>query len=277
LNLIEKRSLIRSDELLSITQQCELLSLSRSSFYYQPVQESEFNLKLMRKIDEIYLKAPFYGSRSIVMELKKQGEIVNRKKVQRLMRQMGLEAMYPKPKTSLANKEAYKYPYLLRNLEINKPNQVWGTDITYVPTENGYLYLTAILDLYSRYVISWGISDNLESDFCIQTVKKALKNIGRPGIMNSDQGCQYTSKGYINLLKENGVLISMSGKGRCWDNIFVERLWRSYKYEEVYLKEYITGKDVQEGADGYFTFYNNDRVHSKLGYETPKSVYFRNH
>jgi putative transposase len=275
--LKEKRGFVHKDEPLSIERQCEILSLSRSGFYYDPVADSELNLQLMREIDEIYLKAPFFGSRSITIELNKKGRSVNRKRIQRLMRLMGLEAMYPRPNTSLANKNEYKYPYLLRELEINRPNQVWGTDITYVPTENGYLYVTAILDLYSRYVVSWNISDNLESDFCIQTVKKALKNAGKPEIMNSDQGCQYTSKGYVNLLKENDILISMSGKGRCWDNIFVERLWRSYKYEEVYLKEYATGKDVAEGADWYFNFYNDSRAHSKLDYNTPKSVYFNIH
>lgn len=227
----------------------------------------------MKEIDKIYLVAPFYGSRSVTMELKRKGENVNRKRIQRLMREMGLEAMYPKPKTSIGNKEHYKFPYLLRNLKVNKPNQVWGTDITYVPTEDGYLYLVAILDLFSRYVISWEISNNLESDFCVCAIEKALKHFEKPEIMNSDQGCQYTSKAYTSLLKKNDILISMSGKGRCWDNIFVERLWRSYKYEEVYLKEYATGKDVIEGADWYFNFYNNDRVHSKLDYSTPKSVY----
>ena len=229
----------------------------------------------MKEIDKLYLIAPFYGSRSMTTELKKKGEEVNRKRVQRLMREMGLEAMYPKPRTSIANKEHYKFPYLLKGLNISKPNQVWGTDITYVPTEDGYLYLVAVLDLFSRYVIEWEVSNNLESDFCINVIKKALKKLGKPEIINSDQGCQYTSKAYTSLLKENKILISMSGKGRCWDNIFVERLWRSYKYEEVYLKEYQTGKDVTEGANWYFNFYNNQRIHSKLNNNTPSSVYFR--
>lgn len=228
----------------------------------------------MKEIDQLYLIAPFYGSRNMTMELKKKGLLVNRKRVQRLMRLMGLEAMYPRPKTSIGNKEDYKYPYLLKNLKIDKPNQVWGTDITYVPTETGYLYLVAVLDLFSRYVISWMVSDSLESDFCVSAVEKALKRVGKPEIMNSDQGCQYTSKAYTSLLKKNEILISMSGRGRCWDNIFVERLWRSYKYEEVYLKEYTSGKEVIEGADWYFNFYNNDRNHSKLNYATPKTVYF---
>lgn len=227
----------------------------------------------MREIDEVYLIAPFYGSRNMVIELGKKGTIVNRKRVQRLMRLMGLETMYPKPKTSIGSKEDYKYPYLLKNLKIRKPDQVWGTDITYVPTETGYLYVVAILDLFSRYVVSWTVSDSLESDFCIHALDKALKSSKKPEIMNSDQGCQYISKAYTSLLKKNSILISMSGKGRCWDNIFVERLWRSYKYEEVYLKEYETGRDVIEGADWYFNFYNNNRNHSKLNYMTPRTVY----
>lgn len=253
-----------------------MLGLARSSYYYEPRNDSEVNLRLKIEIDKLYLEAPFYGSRSITRELKSRGEEVNRKRIQRLMREMGIEAMYPKPKTSIGNKEHYKFPYLLKNLEIIKPNQVWGTDITYVPTESGYLYLVAVLDLFSRYVISWEVSDNLESDFCIRAMEKALKLSYKPEIMNSDQGCQYTSKAYTNLLKKNEILISMSGKGRCWDNIFVERLWRSYKYEEVYLKGYETGKDVIEGANWYFNFYNNKRIHSKLNH-TPQTVYFKDY
>jgi putative transposase len=258
---------------ISISKQCELIGLSRASYYYEAVKESEINLRIMRMIDEQYLMTPFYGSRRMIEALKIKGEIVNRKRLQRLMRVMGIEAMYPKPKTSIGNKEHYKHPYLLRDLKIYKPNQVWGTDITYIPTEFGYLYLVAVLDLFSRYVVSWTLSDSLESDFCIDAIEKALKK-GRPEILNSDQGVQYTSKAYINLLKENKITISMSGKGRCWDNIFVERLWRSFKYEEVYLKGYSSGKEAQEGTDWYFTFYNNDRLHEKLDYKTPKKIYY---
>lgn len=270
-------NLVCTEEDLSLAKQCELLGLARSSYYYKPVKTSEVNLRLMREMDKLYLVAPFYGSRSMTMELKKRGENVNRKRIQRLMREMGIEAMYPKPRLSIGNKDHFKFPYLLKNLKINKPNQVWGTDITYVPTEDGFLYLVAILDLFSRYVISWEISDNLESDFCVRAVENGLKRFEKPEIMNSDQGCQYTSQAYTSLLKKNAISISMSGKGRCWDNIFVERLWRSYKYEEVYLKEYETGEDVVEGANWYFNFYNNERIHSKLDYNTPKTVYFRNY
>lgn len=263
-----------SEEDLSISKRCELVGLAKSSYYYAPIAESELNLKLMRMIDKQYLISPFYGSRRMTEELKKQGENLNRKRTQRLMRIMGLEAMYPRPNTSIGRKGDYKYPYLLKNLKIDKPNQVWGTDITYIPTEAGFLYLVAILDLFSRYVVSWEISDTLESDFCIYAVEKALTNVGRPEILNSDQGSQYTSKAYTNLLKKNDIAISMSGKGRCWDNIFVERLWRSFKYEEVYLKSYSTGKEVWEGTDWYFNFYNNDRIHAKLNYMTPKMVHY---
>ena len=228
----------------------------------------------MRMIDEQYLTTPFYGSRRMAEQLNFTGEKVNRKRVQRLMSKMGLEAMYPKPKTSIGNKEHYKYPYLLKDINLIRPNQVWGTDITYIPLENGFLYLVAILDLFSRYVLSWVLSDTLESEFCIEAVKNAFKHGKKPQILNSDQGSQYTSKVYTEILKENGVSISMSGKGRCWDNIFVERLWRSFKQEDVYLKNYSTGKEVMEGVDWYFNFYNQRRLHSSLDYKTPQMIHF---
>lgn len=258
---------------LPIARQCELIQLARSTYYYDPVPESELNLRLMKMIDQQYIIAPFYGHRKITEELKKKGEEVNKKRILRLMKVMGLEAMYPKPRTSIGNKEHYKFPYLLNNLKIVKPNQVWATDITYIPLETGYLYLVAILDLYSRYVLSWNISNNMESDFCIQALEEALENGMKPEIMNSDQGAQYTSKAWTELLKKQSVAISMSGKGRCWDNIFVERLWRSLKYEEVYLKNYSTGKEAKDGIDWYFNFYNNKRLHEKLAYNTPKGIY----
>jgi putative transposase len=259
---------------LAITRQCELIGIARASYYYEPAVETELNLRIMRVIDEQYLITPFYGSRRMTEELKKRGMVINRKRLQRLMRLMGLEAMYPKPRTSIGNKDHYKFPYLLKDLKIGKPNQVWGTDITYVPTEGGYLYLVAILDLYSRYVVAWRISDSLESDFCVKALEEALEGGRKPDILNSDQGVQYTCKAYVNLLKKNKVTISMSGKGRCWDNIFVERLWRSFKYEEVYLKNYSSGKEAKEGADWYFNFYNDDRIHEKLSYRTPRMVHY---
>ena len=258
---------------LSIARQCELIQLARSTYYYDPLPESELNLQLMRMIDEQYIITPFYGHRKMTEQLKKTGEQVNKKRILRLMKVMGLEAMYPKPRTSIGNKEHYKFPYLLNNLKIVKPNQVWGTDITYIPLETGYLYLVAILDLFSRYVIAWNISNNMESDFCIQALEEALRNGIIPEIMNSDQGAQYTSKAWTGLLKKQSIAISMSGKGRCWDNIFVERLWRSLKYEEVYPKNYSTGQEAKEGIDWYFHFYNNKRLHEKLRYNTPQDIY----
>jgi putative transposase len=228
----------------------------------------------MRLIDELYLKAPFYGHRSMTYELNRMGERVNKKRVHRLMREMGLMTMYPRPRFDTASKEEYKYPYLLKSLEVTRPNQVWGTDITYIPIQTGYLYLVAILDLFSRYVVSWVLSNNMEVDFCIQAVKNALKVGLKPEIINSDQGAQFTSKAWTILLKQEGIQVSMSGKGRCWDNIFVERLWRTLKYEEVYPKEYTTGEEAHEGIKWYFNFYNMERIHTSLGLKVPKEVYF---
>lgn len=271
----EKRKLIvLDDEGLTIANQCELIGISRSSYYYEPVSESELNLQLMRMIDEQYMSTPFYGSRRMTMMLKKNNQNINRKKVQRLMRAMGLEAMYPRPKTSIGNKEHYKFPHLLKDFAIDKPNQVWGTDITYIPTEMGYLFLTAVLDLFSRYVLSWKLSDNLESDFCIEALQEALSKGVKPEIFNTDQGVQYTSKAHTGLLQQHGISISMSGKGKCWDNIFVERLWRSLKYEEVYLGNYVNGKDASDGIGRYFNFYNNDRLHQTLDYKTPSMIHY---
>jgi putative transposase len=228
----------------------------------------------MRLIDELYLKAPFYGHRSMTNELNKIGEEVNKKRVHRLMKKMGLVTMYPKPRFNAASKEDYKYPYLLNKLQIARPNQVWGTDITYIPIETGYMYLVAILDLFSRYVVSWFLSNSMEVDFCIQALEKALKTGFKPLIINSDQGAQFRSKAWTSLLKQEGIEISMSGKGRCWDNIFVERLWRTLKYEEVYPKDYATSIEAQQGINGYFNFYNLERIHTSLGLKVPKEVYF---
>lgn len=249
------------------------MEVSRSSYYYEPGFESELNLRLMRMIDEQYMSTPFYGSRRMTEVLKAKGENVNRKKIQRLLRLMGIETMYPKPKTSTRNKEHYKFPYLLKDVTICKPNQAWGTDITYIPTETGFLYLTAVLDLFSRYVLSWELSDSLESDFCIKVLESALMKGKKPEIFNTDQGVQYTSKAHIGLLQKYNIAISMTGKGKCWDNIFVERLWRSLKYEEVYLKNYANNQEATIGIKGYLNFYNNDRLHQFLGYKTPSSIY----
>lgn len=264
------------DEGLTIAHQCKLIGISRSSYYYEPIPESELNLRLMRMIDEQYMSTPFYGSRRMTMILRKNDQIINRKKVQRLMKTMGLEAMYPRPKTSIGNKAHYKFPHLLKDLAIDKPNQVWGTDITYIPTEMGYLFLAAVLDLFSKYVLSWKLSDNLESDFCIEVLQEALSKGMKPEIFNTDQGVQYTSKAHTELLQKHGISISMSGKGRYRDNIFVERLWRSLKYEEVYLRNYVNGKEASDGIGRYFNFYNNDRLHQTLDYKTPNMIHYLN-
>lgn len=269
----ERKSLIVSEGDFSIVKQCEFLGISRSSYYYKPKPESEKNFKLMKIIDQIYTKYPFTGSRRMVEELDRLGEYINRKRVQRLRRVMGIITMYPRPKKGQGSKLIYKYPYLLGNFEAKSPNSVWGTDITYIPMEKGFLYLTAILDFYSRYVVSWSFSDTLESDFCIEVVKKALQKGFKPQILNSDQGSQYTSLAYTNLLKVNGIDISMSGKGRCWDNILVERLWRTIKYEEVYLKNYESVAEAKDEIGKYLEYYNDVRLHSTLGYKTPKTMY----
>ena len=225
---------------LSIVRQCALLGISRSGLYYEPVGESEMNLKLMRIIDEQYLRTPFCGSRKMRVFLERRGYAVNRKRVQRLMEVMGIEAIYQKPRTTLVDKEHEKYAYLLGNLAITRPNQVWATDITYIPMRRGFLYLVAVVDWFSRYVLSWELSNSLDVSFCAQALRNALL-IGKPEIFNSDQGCQFTSKDFTGLLKQEAITISMDGKGRALDNIIVERLWRSVKYEEVYLKDYDQG------------------------------------
>jgi putative transposase len=259
---------------MSIVRQCELMNVTRSCYYYQPKPVSEVDLHLMKLIDRQYLITPFYGSRRMTQYLKANGENANRKRVQRLMKEMSIETMYPKRRTSISNRKDYKYPYLLKEQTLIKPNQAWGTDITFIPTVEGYLYLVAILDLFSRYVLSWVLSDTMEVDFCIYAIEQALKTGMSPEIINSDQGSQYTSKVWIDILKRNKISISMTGKGKCWDNIFVERLWRSLKYEEVYPKGYMNVKDAKEGIDWYFNFYNNDRLHEKLSYRTPKAIHF---
>jgi len=257
---------------LSISQQCDLLGVARSSFYYQPIPESSDNLHIMKEIDRIYLKFPFYGSRRITAGLTALGHEVNRKRVVRLMRLMAIEAMYPKPKTTISCKNHKKYPYLLRDINIDYQDHAWATDITYIPVEGGFIYLVAVLDLYSRYVLSWRISNTLESDFCIKALEDALK-IGKPKIFNTDQGTQFTSKKFIQMLKDHNILISMTGKGRCMDNIFVERFWRTLKYEEVYLKNYSNPKESAESIADYIELYNKERLHSSLAYQTPEKIY----
>jgi putative transposase len=253
---------------LSVLRQCSLLSISRSSVYYQPIPASQENLALLRLIDQQYLERPFYGSRRMTAWLRNQGYRVNRKRVRRLMGIMGLRAIYQCPRTSQPAPGHQVYPYLLRDVAITQPNQVWSADITYIPMARAFLYLVAIMDWYSRYVLSWRLSNTLEGDFCIEVLEEALRN-GQPEIFNTDQGAQFTSQAFTSLLAQHGIKVSMDGKGRYTDNLFIERLWRSLKYEEVYLKAYAGGKEARAGIGGYFDFYNLERPHQALGYQTP--------
>jgi putative transposase len=240
--------------------------------YYQPVPASQENLELMKLIDQQYLDRPFYGSRRMTAWLRNQGYRVNRKRVRRLMEIMGLRAIYRRPRTSQPAPSHQVYPYLLRGVAITQPNQVWTADITYIPLARGFLYLVAIMDWYSRYVLSWRLSNTLEVDFCIEALEEALRN-GQPEIFNTDQGAQFTSQAFTSLLEQHGIKVSMDGKGRYTDNLFIERLWRSLKYEEVYLKAYAGGKEARAGIGGYFDFYNMERPHQALGYQTPAEVF----
>jgi putative transposase len=253
-------------------RQCQLLGLTRSSLYYQPVPEDEENIRLMRLIDEKFTQCPFYGRRRIWNYLREKGEDVNIKRVWRLMKTMGLEAIYPKPQLSRPAKWSEKHPYLLRDLTIERPDQVWASDITYIRLCKGFVYLVVVLDWYSRYVICWRLSTTLEADFCVEALNTAL-NQGQPEIFNTDQGSQFTSADFLGTLKGADVKISLDGRGRAFDNIMVERLWRSVKYEEVYLKDYQSVKDAQEGLSNYFKFYNEDRPHQALAYQTPWAKY----
>jgi putative transposase len=259
---------------LPLTRQAQLLSISRGSLYYEPVPTSESDLELMRQIDELHLERPFAGSRMLRGLLKGLGFHVGRRHVARLMRLMGIEAIYRQKKGSKANPAHRKYPYLLRNLVISRPNQVWATDITYIPMRHGFLYLVAVLDLYSRRVLSWRLSNSLTTDFCIEAVEDAIATYGCPEIFNSDQGCQFTDSTFTSLLKSHGIAISMDGKGAWRDNVFVERFWKSLKYEEVYLRAYELGSEAKHFIEGYITFYNEQRPHSAHGGQTPDEVYF---
>ncbi len=257
---------------LSVVRQCRLLDISRSGLYYQSVGISEEDLTLMKLIDRQYLATPFYGARKIAAWLKSQGQRVNRKRIRRLMRVMGIKAIYRRPRTSKPAPGHKIYPYLLSGLKITRPNQVWAADITYIPMARGFLYLVAIIDWYSRYVLSWRLSNSLDTCFCVEALKEALRK-GRPDIFNTDQGAQFTSKAFTGLLESHGVRISMDGRGSYNDNLFIERLWRSVKYEEVYLKAYQDGRDARIGLGNYFRFYNTERPHQALGYRTPAKVF----
>jgi putative transposase len=255
-----------------VRRQCALLGLHRASFYYRAATESAENLRLMRLLDEEYTRHPFYGSRKLTEWLKGQGEEVNRKRVQRLLRVMGLVAIYPKPRLSLGGKGHRIFPYLLRGVTVARPDQVWSTDITYIPLAAGFMYLAAILDWYSRYVIAWRLSNTLDGAFCLEMLEEALGR-GRPEIFNTDQGVQFTAAAFTDRLQAAGVQVSMDGRGRCLDNVFVERLWRTVKYEDIYLYRYEGVPQLQQGLRRYFPFYNEERLHQSLDYRTPATVY----
>ena len=273
MNQITRLSLVdRADDELSIVAQCRLLKVARSSLYWRPVAVSEDDLRLMRRIDELYLATPFYGARRMVAVLRRQGWVVNRKRVRRLMRVMGLEAIYQKPNTSRGHPGHVVYPYLLRGLVIDRPNQVWCADITYIPMAKGFVYLVAVMDWFSRRVLAWRLSTGMETGFCVEALQEALDRYGSPEIFNSDQGVQFTSEAFTGVLTASGIRISMDGKGRYLDNIFIERLWRSLKYEDVYIKAYASVPEARRGIGGWLTFYNDERLHQALGYLTPREM-----
>jgi len=256
---------------LSLSRQCQLLGLNRAALYYQAAPVDAYELELMVLLDRQYLRTPFYGSRRMTAWLQTQGHSVNRKRVQRLMQRMGLAAIYQRPRTSQQAPAHRIYPYLLRGLRIERVHQVWAADITYIPMARGFLYLVAVMDWVSRYVLAWRLSNLLDADFCIEALEEALRQ-GRPEIFNTDQGSQFTGDGFTGVLRGHGVAISMDGRGRFADNIFVERLWRSLKYEEVYLKAYDNVAQARQGIAAYFEFYNHQRLHQALAYRTPRQL-----
>jgi putative transposase len=258
---------------LSIRKQCDLLEVNRSTLYHKLKGESPQNLVLMRLIDEEYLKHPFYGSRKLAFILRQRGHDISRHRVRRLMHLMGIEAVYQKPRTTVANKKHKIYPYLLKGLDIARPNQVWASDITYIPMRKGFMYLVAIIDWYSRKVLSWRLSNTLDAEFCVDALQEAISLYGTPEIFNTDQGCQFTSEEFTKVLKDHQIQISMGSKGRWMDNVMVERLWRSFKYECIYLTEFDSVKELKEATEEYFHFYNTQRPHATFHGQTPMSVY----
>lgn len=260
---------------LSIVKQCDLLGISRSGLYYVPVDESEENLSILRWMDEQYLRTPFYGLERLLVLLVLSGYKINRKRLRRLMRVHGWQTLYPTPRTTRIDAAAYKYPYLLKGIAIERRNQVWAIDITYIPMKKGFMYLCAVIDLHTRYVVNWGISNSMTAEWCTEIVSHAVTIHGKPEIINSDQGSQFTSEVYISFLKQAGIQISMDGKGRAIDNIFIERLWRTVKYEHVYLHVYEDGLSLYQGLQKYFQFYNGERRHQSLNNETPESYYLK--
>ncbi len=259
---------------LSLRRQFKLFGISRSSAYYKSRPVKAEDLEIMRIIDEQYLKTPTYGSRTMRNHLRRLGYKINRKRVQRLMRKMGIEAIYPRPKTSKAHPEHRIYPYLLKGVEINEPNMVWAADITYIPMRRGFMYLVAVMDWYSRKVLSWRVSNTLDADFCVSAIEEAISRYGVPEIFNTDQGAQFTGSKFIKVLKSNNIRISMDGRGRAYDNIFVERLWWTVKYHYVYLHEFESGLDLRKGLKGFFQLYNKERPHQTFDIKTPDEVYY---
>ena len=262
---------------VSILRQCDILKISRSSVYYKRKRVKKEDLELMRIIDKQYLKTPVYGSRSMRNYLRRLGYNINRKRVQRLMRLMGLEAIYPKPKTSKPHPEHKIYPYLLRGLKIRRSNQVWAADITYIPLQRGFMYLVVVMDWYSRKVLSWRVSNTLEADFCVEALKDAIHSHGCPEIFNTDQGSQFTSEDFTGELEDHGIKISMDGRGRFQDNIFIERLWWTVKHHYVYLRTFDNGTDLRNGLQHWFEYYNQERFHQSLDGLTPDEIYFKEH
>ena len=269
-----RKSMIdRDDQSVPVSRQCSLLSLHRSGHYYKPRSESSENLEIMRILDEQYYQTPFYGVERLLALLQQKGYRINRKRLRRLMRLMGWQTLYPQTMSTIADEKAYKYPYLLRNLSVTHPNQVWAVDITYLPMQRGFMYLFAIIDLYSRYVVGWSLSNTMSARWCADTIEQAIAEHGVPEIINSDQGSQFTSDVYISCLEKHQIAISMDGKGRAIDNVFIERLWRSVKYEHVYLNVHDDGNQLWKGLHDYFRFYNHQRLHQSLNYRTPEDVY----
>lgn len=273
----ERKKMVESNhEALSVNKQLDLVSISSSSFYYVPKGESEENRAILRLLDEQYFKTPFYGVLRLTALLVGLGYKVNRKRVRRLMQILDWKTIYREPKTTIGNKQHKKYPYLLGGLKINRCKQVWATDITYIPMKTGYMYLMAVVDLHSRYVLHWSLSNSMTAEWCAEVLQETLYQYGKPEIFNTDQGSQFTSDVFIKALTDNEIKISMDGKGRALDNIFVERLWRSVKYEHIYLNVYEDGLSLWKGLDGYFRFYNGERPHQSLAYKTPANCYYAN-
>src|SRR6202142_3577180 len=274
MSLAERRARVdRDNPVLAIVAQCRMLKIARSTLYYRPAPVDPDDLAVMRRMDELYLASPFYGSRRMVAVLRRKGLVINRKRVRRLMRVMGLEAISQKPNTSRGHPDHTVYPYLLRGLIIDRPNQVWCADITYIPMAKGFVYLVAVMDWFSRRVLSWRLSITMEADFCVEALQEAIARHGQPEIFNTDQGVQFTSADFLDELATRGVRISMDGKGRFLDNIFIERLWRSLKYEDVFIKAYGSVAEARRGIGGWLSFFNEERLHPGLGYRTPGAVF----